>query len=186
MASQYDEISQLIQNKIAPEFSDYGLEISKFLVENISFPPEVEEAIDKRNSMGVIGNLNNYMQYQAANSMEAAAKNPGGTAGEGIGLGMGFAMANQMVGMFQQQQPGQTGVVPPPVPGSSQYFVVINGNQAGPFTMDVIQQMINQKTLTKETLVWKQGMDKWAKATDVEEVAALFTSTPPPVPPQST
>ena len=185
LASNYDEISQLLQNKVSPEFNDYGLEISKFLVENISFPPEVEEAIDKRNSMGVIGNLNNYMQYQAANSMEDAANNPGGTAGEGIGLGMGFAMANQMVGMFQQQPPqqGQTGVVPPPIPANVQYYAVVNGNQAGPYALNALTQLVQQKTLTKETLVWKKGMDAWTKASEVAEVAALFSSTPPPVPP---
>jgi membrane protease subunit (stomatin/prohibitin family) len=185
MSAQYDELSKLLQEKISPEYNEYGLELTKFLVENISFPPEVEEAIDKRNSMGVIGNLQNYMQYQAANSLEAAAKNPGGTAGEGIGLGMGFAMANQMVGMFQQKQ-APPGAVPPPLPGAVQFYAVISGTQAGPFTMDVLQQMIQQKTLTRDTLVWKQGMAAWVKAAEVAELAALFTAAaqgPPPIPP---
>jgi membrane protease subunit (stomatin/prohibitin family) len=185
MASQYDELSKLIQEKISPEYEKYGLELTLFLVENISFPPEVEEAIDKRNSMGVIGNLQNYMQYQAANSLEAAAKNPGGTAGEGIGLGMGFAMANQMVGMFQQQQQQQVppGAVPPPIPGAVQFYAVVNGAQAGPFTMDVLKQMIQQQTLKRDTLVWKKGMAAWAKASEVAELAVLFTQGPPPIPP---
>jgi len=189
MASQYNELSKLLQEKILPEFEEYGLEVTKFLVENISFPPEVEEAIDKRNSMGVIGNLQNFMQYQAAKSMETAAKNPSGTAGEGIGLGMGFAMATQMAGMFQQQQgqnQPQGGAMPPPVPGSIPYHVVVGGAQSGPFTMDVLRQMVMQQTLTRDTLVWKQGMAAWAKASEVPELAALFVPTPPgppPVPP---
>ena len=74
MAAHYDELSKEIQEKIKPEFDEYGLELTKFLIENVSFPPQVEEAIDKRSSMGVIGNLNNYMQFQAANSLETAAK----------------------------------------------------------------------------------------------------------------
>lgn len=192
MAAQYNELSKLLQEKILPEFEEYGLEVTKFLVENISFPPEVEEAIDKRNSMGVIGNLQNFMQYQAAKSMETAAKNPSGTAGEGIGLGMGFAMATQMAGMFQQQQGQQAqnqpqgGAMPPPVPGSTPYHVVVGGAQSGPFTMDVLRQMVTQQTLTRDTLVWKQGMAAWAKASEVPELAALFVPTPPgppPVPP---
>ncbi|MCU0286772.1 MAG: SPFH domain-containing protein [Acidobacteria bacterium] len=188
MATQYNELSKMLQEKIMPEFEEYGLELSKFLVENISFPPEVEAAIDKRNSMGVIGNLQNYMQYQAANAMESAAKNPSGTAGEGIGLGMGFAMATQMAGMFQQQQAQsaqhpQPGAMPPPIPGSAQYYAVVNGAQAGPFTMDALRQMVNQQTLTRDTFVWKQGMATWVKASELPELASLFTPPPPPGPP---
>ncbi len=183
MATQYDELSTLIHEKIQPEFDEYGLELTKFLVENISFPPQVEEAIDKRSSMGVIGNLQNYMQYQTANSMEAAANNPGGTAGEGIGLGMGFAMANQMAGMFQQGQQAGGPAGPPPVPGAVQYYAVVNGQQAGPFNEITLKQMAQKKTLTPDTLVWKQGMAAWAKAGDVPEMAGLFAQAPPPVPP---
>jgi membrane protease subunit (stomatin/prohibitin family) len=194
MATQYDELSKLVHEKIAHEFEEYGLELTKFLVENISFPPEVEEAIDKRSSMGVIGNLNNYMQYQAANSLEQAAQNPGGAAGEGIGLGMGFAMANQMAGMFQQQPqqqyrqpqgppPAQAGPPPPPIPPSVQFHVVINGQQAGPYNTPVLAQMIQQKSITPDTLVWKQGMANWMKAGDVPEMSVLFAPQGPPPPP---
>jgi membrane protease subunit (stomatin/prohibitin family) len=184
MAAQYNELSEMVHDKIQDEFNEYGLELTKFLIENISFPPKVEEAIDKRSSMGVIGNLNNYMQYQAANSLEAAAKNPSGSAGEGIGMGMGFAMASQMAqGMFQQTQPqGQPTGGPPPVPGAKQYYVVVNGQQAGPFNAFTLQQMVQQKTLTPDTLVWAQGMGQWTKASEVREMAGLFQQGPPPPP----
>jgi membrane protease subunit (stomatin/prohibitin family) len=186
MAANYDELSKLMQEKVAAEFNEYGFELTKFLLENVSFPPEVEEAIDKRSSIGVIGNLNNYMQYQAATALEAAAQNPGGTAGEGIGLGMGFAMANQMAGMFgqQQAQPIQGAPAPPPLPGAAQFYAVVNGQQAGPYNTTVLQQMVQQQTLKKETLVWKQGMAAWTKAGDVPELSGLFVPAgPPPVPP---
>jgi membrane protease subunit (stomatin/prohibitin family) len=188
MAAQYDELSKSIHEKIKPEFEEYGFELTKFLVENISFPPEVEEAIDKRSSIGVIGNLQNYMQYQAANAMEDAAKNPGGTAGEGIGLGMGFAMAQQMAGMFQAQRPQGAGIptapgVPPPMPTGTQYYAVINGQQAGPYDSAAVQQLIRQQVITGDTLVWKQGMAQWAKANTVPEVATLFATQVPPPPP---
>lgn len=183
LASRYDELSRQVQDKIQPEFDEYGLELTKFLVENISFPPEVEEAIDKRSSIGVIGNLNNYMQYQAAKSIETAAQNPSGTAGEGIGMGMGFAMANQMAkGIFQQGQPGPQGQTPPPVPGTMQYFAVINGQQSGPFDEPSLRQLAGERKLTRETLVWTQGMAQWAKAGDVPGIASLFSQMPPPVP----
>jgi membrane protease subunit (stomatin/prohibitin family) len=194
MAAQYDELSQLVHKKINPEFEEYGFELTKFLVENISFPPEVEEAIDKRSSMGVIGNLQGYMQYQSAQAIGDAARNPGGTAGEGIGLGMGFAMAQQMAGMFQQPNPQQTGGTfaaggatapgpPPPVPGGAMYYAVINGQQAGPYDGMTFKQLIQQQMVNRDTLVWKQGMPQWAKASDVAEVAVLFAAQGPPPPP---
>ncbi|NBP68660.1 MAG: SPFH domain-containing protein [Cytophagia bacterium] len=186
LAANYDELSKFISGKINPEFGEYGLEVTKFLVENISLPPEVETALDKRSSMGILGNLNQYAQFQAANAMEAAAKNPGSDAASGMGMGMGFAMAQQMGQMFNQQnQNTQTGSqVPPPLPNAAAYFIAINGQQQGPLTMASLQQMLQQGTFNRETLVWKQGMSAWIKAGEVAELASLFGAVPPPLPPQ--
>ena len=186
LAANYDELSKFIGAKVNPEFGEYGLEITKFLVENISLPPEVEQALDKRSSMGIVGNLNQYAQFQAANAMEAAAKNPaGGGASEGIGLGMGFAMAGQMGQMFNQNQQQQNPQGPPPIPGGAvQFFVAINGQQQGPFTLDTLKQMIQSGTLKADSLLWKQGMANWLKASDITEVKELFGAVPPPLPPQ--
>lgn len=184
LAANYDELSKFINTKINPEFNEYGLELTKFLVENISLPPEVETALDKRSSMGILGNLNQYAQFQAANAMEQAAKNPGSDAASGMGLGMGFAMAQQMGQMFNQQnQQGQQG--PPPVPGAAiTFYVAVNGQQQGPYNLQTLQTMIQQGTLTRDTLIWKQGMAAWTKAGDVTEVGSLFGAVPPPLPPQ--
>ena len=184
LAANYDELSKFISAKINPEFGEYGLDITKFLVENISLPSEVEQALDKRSSMGIIGNLSQYAQFQAANAMEAAAKNPGGTASDGIGMGMGFAMAHQMGQVFNpQNQQGNQG--PPPVPGGAvQFFVAINGQQQGPHTLQVLQQMVQQGLFTRDTLIWKQGMPAWTKASDAAELNSLFGAVPPPLPPQ--
>jgi hypothetical protein len=129
-----------------------------------------------------LGNLSQYAQFQAANAMEAAAKNPGGNASEGIGMGMGFAMANQMGQMFNQQNQG--GNTPPPLPGNT-FFVAINGQQQGPHSLQVIQQMVQQGSVTRDTLVWKQGMAGWTKANDVSELNTLFAAAPPPLPPNN-
>ena len=188
LAAKYDEISKEVTTKIAPEFEEYGIEITKFLVGNISLPPEVEEAMDKRTSMGVIGNLGAYSQYQAANSMEAAAKNPGGMAGAGVGMGMGFAMANQMGNMYQptqfnpQNPQNQGGAMPPPPP-VVQFYAMVNGAQAGPFNEQTLAQMIQAGSVTKTTMVWKQGMPQWTQAGQVPEMANLFNQMPPPPPP---
>jgi membrane protease subunit (stomatin/prohibitin family) len=184
LAANYDELSTFITGKINPEFGEYGLSVTKFLVENVSLPPEVEAALDKKSSMGILGNLNQYAQFQAANAMEAAAKNPSG-ANPGLEMGMGMAMAQQMGNMFNQQnqnQPQNNNAGPPPIPGGSSYFIAINGAQQGPFTIPSLQQMISAGSFNRDSLVWKQGMSGWLKAGEVSELAGLFGAAPPPIP----
>ncbi len=115
LAAQYKEIGDQIRGKINKDFKDYGLEVTKFYVENVSLPKEVEEAMDRRASMGALGDAQTYAQFQAADAMRDAAQNEGGGAGLGAGLGAGFAVGNQMVNAFgegqgvNQQQGGSGG-----------------------------------------------------------------------------
>lgn len=192
LAANYDEVSALITEKIKPEFTELGLSLTKFLIENISLPPEVEEALDKRSSMGIVGNLGAYAQFQAANAMEKSAENPngGGLGAAGMGLGMGAAMMGQMGSVFQQNQfnpnnnnQGNTGAgaAPPPLPVAVQYFVAIDGKQAGPFDMTQLTQMTAANTLNRQSMVWTAGMANWAAADSVPELATLFNNVPPPL-----
>ncbi len=107
LAAQYKEVGEQIRAKINEDFKGYGLEVTKFYVENISLPPEVEAAMDKRASMGALGDAQQYMQFQAADALRDAAQNEGGGAGLGAGLGAGFAVGGQMANAFGQQ--GGTG-----------------------------------------------------------------------------
>jgi len=100
LAAQYKELGEAIRAKINEDFRGYGLEVTKFYVENISLPPEVEEAMDKRASMGALGDAQKYMQFQAADALRDAAQNEGGGAGLGAGLGAGFAVGGQMANAF--------------------------------------------------------------------------------------
>ena len=97
--------------------------------------------------------------------------------GGAVGSGMAGMMGNMMSGMNQQQN------TPPPAPSVS-YMVANNGQQAGPFTLDQLKQFAVSGEFTKQTHVWKQGMDNWQQAGDVQELASVFMgSTPPPPPP---
>ena len=120
LAAQYKELGEAIRAKINGDFSGYGLEVTKFYVENISLPPEVEEAMDKRASMGALGDAQKYMQFQAADALRDAAQNEGGGAGLGAGLGAGFAVGNQMANVFGGGQGpgggGQGGAAAVPCP----------------------------------------------------------------------
>jgi membrane protease subunit (stomatin/prohibitin family) len=194
MAANYDEFSKLINEKINPEFNEIGIDLTKLLIENISLPEEVEKVLDKRTSMGIVGNLGAYTQFQAANAMEQAAQNPaGGLAGAGVGMGMGWAMGNQMGNMFQNNQfnpqtgqmggaPGAPGTPPPPPP-MEQYYVAVNGQQSGPYPLATFVQMIQSGQLRADSVVWKNGMAGWAAANTLPELAAYFSAPPPPPPP---
>jgi membrane protease subunit (stomatin/prohibitin family) len=187
MAANYGELGNFLTKRIAPEFQGYGLELSKLLVENISLPPAVEEALDKRTSMGVVGNLAAYTQFNIANSIPDAAKNPGGLAAAGAGLGMGMAMAAPIGQALSGQQSAgaASAATPPPIPGAATYFVAIEGKQTGPFDMQTLGSQASMGRLTQQTLVWTQGMAQWTPAGQVPALAGIFANVPPPLPPNS-
>lgn len=177
VAANYSEIGGFVLGHIRGDLSKLGLDLTTLLVENVSLPPEVEQALDKRTSMGVIGNLNAYTQFQAAEAMRDAAKNPG-AAGQMMGIVMGQALAGGVAGNMQQAQ--QPGMSPPPVPQAASFFAVLNGQQAGPFAMHELGARAARGEITRETLVWRQGMAGWAAASGVPEVAVIFGTPPPP------
>jgi membrane protease subunit (stomatin/prohibitin family) len=185
MAASYDELGTKLDDRVRTDMESYGLELRTLLVENISLPPAVEEALDKRTSMGVIGDMGEYTRYQAATAIGDAAKSPdgGGLAAGGMGAGLGMAMARQIGQAMNQQQPatGQA-ATPPPLPQGRQYYAAIGGQRAGPFGKDALKAQIQSGAVTKETLVWTEGMADWKSAGEVEAVAELFASVPPPLP----
>lgn len=182
LAANYDELGKFISARIEPDFANFGLQVVAFTVENISLPPEVEQALDKRTSMGVIGNLQAYTQYQAANAIGDAAKTPGGLAGAGAGLGVGIAMGGQMAQALGTGSPAGGAGTPPPLQGSAGFFVAIEGKQAGPFDQAGLQGLCAKGQLKNDTLVWKQGLAQWMPASQVTELAGILGSVPPPLP----
>jgi len=97
VASRYTELGDALLPLINPAVtSKYGLELTSFIVENVSVPPEVEEAIDKRSSMAAVGNLNDFVKYQMAKGFEAGG-GAGGAAGTAAELAVGFGLAQEMM-----------------------------------------------------------------------------------------
>jgi len=95
VATRYSELGESLMPLINSVMeAKYGLEFTSFVVENVSVPPEVEEAIDKRSSMSAVGNLNDYVKFQMAQGMERGTSSTGGMATE---MAVGMALAQQMV-----------------------------------------------------------------------------------------
>ncbi|MBN9504082.1 MAG: antifreeze protein [Armatimonadetes bacterium 55-13] len=179
LAGKYGEMGNFLVEQVQPSVDEYGLQLHQMLIENISLPPEVEEAIDKRSSMGAVGNLDNYMKFQAAQGIGQG----GGTMSDMMGAGMGMVMAQNMANQMNQGG-GGAAAAPPPIPQESSYHVAVNGAQTGPFTVSQLTQQAASGQLTRESLVWKQGMAAWTTAGEVPELSSVFGSVPPPLPPQ--
>ncbi len=188
-AGNLEEISKLGIEKLNTEFVSYGITMTKFIVENISMPEELKKEIFEYSRLNKV-DLNKLAQMKAAKSIEVVAANQG-TTGMGMGLGMGVGMGNMMGNMMgnalmgnQQQQQQQAPVnMPPPMPQAVQYFVAVNGQQSGPFNEQQLMQMAQGGQLSRETLIWKNGMAGWLAAGQVNEVSGIFGSVPPPMPP---
>ncbi|ARU05852.1 DNA-binding protein [Comamonas serinivorans] len=102
VATRYSEMGDALLQIINPSVREkYGLEITSFILENVSVPPEVEQAIDKRASMGAIGNLNDYVKYQMGQAMTAGG-DASATATLPATMAMGFGMAQEMMKSMQQ------------------------------------------------------------------------------------
>src|SRR5207249_1390870 len=120
-AARYQELGEALLPLINPAvISKYGLEIPSFIVENVSLPAEVEQAIDKRSSMAAVGNLNDYVKFQMGQSMTQGEG--GGMATSAAQLGAGLAMGQQMISAMGGAQAtaaaAGAGAAPPPIPSS--------------------------------------------------------------------
>jgi membrane protease subunit (stomatin/prohibitin family) len=180
LASSYQMLSEQVRRVVLERIDDeYGLVIPQLYIVNISVPAEVEQALDTRSSMSVIGDMAAFQGYQLGRAMPEAAANPaGGLAGAGVGLGMGMAMAGPML----QGAGSAGGTLPQPPTPAPVWHVAENGQTAGPFTLDQIANAIAAGTVRRETTVWTAGMPGWAAAAQIPEIAALFVATPPPPP----
>src|SRR5262249_37009788 len=177
LAGNYGRIAQDAHVKMNDELGNMGLKLPTFLIENISLPPEVEQALDTRTKMGVIGDMSQYTKYQAAEAIPTAAANPGGLAGMGAQGATGIAGGGQMAGALGAGMASQA--APPPLPAATTFHVAIAGKQAGPFDMAALEAKVREGVLTHETLVWRQGMSGWVKAGSVPELSKVLEAVPP-------
>ena len=190
-----DKLRDFVQQRVDDEF---GIKIDSVTM-NITLPEEITQAMTRGVARGVeqtryldnVGPMDRLQQGAAAEAMVEAAKNPGGGAGTMMGAGMGMALGQQMgqmMGAGQQHgyAPGPPG--PPPLPQALQFHAELNGQAAGPLTVDQLRQYVNAGQLTPNSNVWAPGMPNWVPAQSVPALAPLFAApppaTPPPLPPR--
>ena len=160
MAANTADLGKLVATAIAPQVAEYGLTLPEFYIENISLPEEVEKALDKRTSIGIVGDLNKYMQFNAAEGLSAENSAAGGAMAAGMGAAMGLGMA-QNAGPWGA---APTPPAPPATPASAVWHIAANGETTGPFDASTLAQMAAKGTLTATTQVWTAGQDGWKAA----------------------
>jgi membrane protease subunit (stomatin/prohibitin family) len=185
MAANTADLGKLVTGAIAPKVAEYGLTLPEFYIENISLPEEVEKVLDKRTSMGIAGDLNKYMQFNAAEGLANPSSAAGSMVGMGVGAALGAGMAQQ-AGPWgaapAQAAPAQAAPPPPPPPAAGPlWHVAVGGETTGPFDRATLQSMAATGRLARDSQVWTPGQSGWMAAADTG-LAALFAQVPPPPP----
>jgi membrane protease subunit (stomatin/prohibitin family) len=189
MAAHQGQVADRLAGVLSEDLAGLGLEMPRFVIENVSLPPEVETALDQRTKLGVLGDLDRYTRLQAADAVALAAQQPGGAAAAGVGLGLGAGMGAQLAAALGPQPAGPPGTPlapaapptqpsPAPLPAAA-WFVGIDGQQVGPLTAAELRARTAAGTVSGETLVWRDGMSAWTSLGQVHELAA---AAPPPLP----
>ncbi len=188
--SMMDEMATAIKIKAQDQFDAMGMLLKNITIGGLS---PLETSAEKLRNMGLL-DAGMYERMYAMDAMRDADGSSG--AGMGMGMGAGMGMGQMMAGMFgnmqaqqqaaQQQQPAAAApppAGPPPLPQAVQFYAAIGGQQAGPFDLAALQQRVQAGQITRDTLVWKQGMANWTAAGQVPDLGSLFGAVPPPLPP---
>jgi excisionase family DNA binding protein len=172
VAARYGELGQALLPLINPQTTaKYGLEVTSFVVENVSVPPEVEQAIDKRSSMAAVGNLNDYVKFQMAQGLEKG-DGGGGAGGMAAQMAVGMAMAQQMMNqsggiMGPQATPG-IGGAPAPAAANDLLTPAQVGQLLGVAESDVLASLqkgdLKGKQIGTQWRVTKAAVDQFLQS----------------------
>jgi membrane protease subunit (stomatin/prohibitin family) len=192
-------LSEAIQQEIAPHYARFGLEVQLFRIMSISMPQDDPGVLELKKAKAAAARrkieVTNYQQERTFDVMQSAAGNQG-MGGAFASMGMGMAAGQMMGQMGMQQMPGMMGAPPPPAPmmppgppafgaapPSHQYFVMANGQQVGPVGFEQLRNATMSGQMNGETPVWRQGLPGWGPARAVPELVGLFgppAGGPPP------
>jgi membrane protease subunit (stomatin/prohibitin family) len=172
LAAHYVELGDEAGRRLAPEMARFGLEITQMIVESVALPDEVAATLDQRTRIALIGDIGTYAQLQAADAVRDAARNPG-SGGAGAAIGVGLALGQTMAASTAAAM-GAKPAIPPAIPQAA-FYLAVEGKPEGPFDIAALRARFKNGVLTRDTLVWRDGMPTWLPAADVPEVASLLS-----------
>jgi membrane protease subunit (stomatin/prohibitin family) len=184
-----NEMSEYAFESLNVEFNKFGIELTNFNFISINIPENDESLIklkevkDLAARVKIVGR-DIYQMDRSFDVLDKAAQNESGTIGNvmgaGIGLGIGAGIGNQMSNVSNNMNVN----TPPPPPRDVEFHVLVDNQQQGPFNVNQLRELVSTGRLTKQTYVWKQGMESWGFAENQSELLNLFqaNNTPPPPP----
>lgn len=176
MAANYGQLSEQLRLAVVERLhNQIGLDLPYLVIVNLSMPDEVEGAIDARTSIRVLDDLDRFQSYQVAKSFLAAAENPSGTQA-GVGLGLGIALAGQLL----QQAQAPTKPTQAPSQLTDQWYFWMDGQAQGPVSATFLEQGIAAGRIASSVLVWGPGVSVWTEIGTISR----FQSARPLLPPR--
>jgi membrane protease subunit (stomatin/prohibitin family) len=192
-----DEISEYCKEKIKKDLEQYGINLDSFHLISINVPEsdpsviKLKAAKDLAAKVKITGK-DLYQMDRSFDVLDKAAQNEGmmgGTISAGLGIGLGLGIGNQTGSVVNKMVVGQNlqsqqTPSPPPVPNQNAlYFVLINNEQSGPYSIESVNRLIQLGQINKDTFVWKAGMSDWASIMVQSDFKETFGIIPPPPPP---
>ena len=179
----------MYKRQVHDDLAQYGLDLVDMLVEAITVPPEVQDMINmaagsralSANEMGV------YKELAISDAIRDGSKEPNSAFSEMIGIGAGIGIGQQIGASMGNQQaatPPPLSQVPPPIMTSPAiWYVAINNQQSGPYTLESVISYIKSGQVVGSTLMWRQGLPAWSAVGQIAELSPYLTSLmPPPLP----
>ena len=186
IGTEYRNLARTVSKELQITFDEYGVQLLNFNIEDINFDETdkgyqtVMEGIAEQAKLSKLGV--SYLQQKQIDIAQTAAGNEG--AGNFMGIGMGLGMGNNIGGMVTESINRSGMMAPPPPPQLPSYFVAKNGQTTGPYTIDIIQDMILRKEVVFTTYIYKVGGKEWIMAENDPEISRLFSLLMPPPPPE--
>ncbi len=197
-----DELSRSLELAFAPDYAEYGLGMRAFRIMSITVPEDDSSVLELKKAKAAAARRRiegtNYAQERGFDALQLSAGNEGaGGAFASIGTGLGMGHSMGQMGQQLMGQQFQAGIAPPPVPPASpfaaapppfappalQFHIHMNGQQMGPYGLDVLRQGVQTGQFTAQSPVWRQGMPGWIPAGQVPDLAFLFAPPPGGPPP---
>jgi len=173
LVGQQGEMAKAIEPQINADLAPLGIRLGQFTIENISLPDALREEIFEYSRLNRV-DIAGLTRLKAAHAVENISQHEGGNASLGGDLAVGLAMASNLGNVLDGVNQG--------TPAAAGYFVALDGQQQGPYTVAELGALVQQRRLLADTLVWRSGMKDWVRGADEPAVAGLLAQLPPPLP----
>lgn len=173
LIGQLQALSDMLLPAIDSDIKRYGVEITQFVIENLSLPDTLKEEIAEYSRLNRI-DLDRLMKLKTAKAIENISLKEGSAMSQlGADLGVGLAVAHQMANAIA--------LLAAPLGPGEEYYLALDNQQQGPFSSSMLTTLAHNRQLTADTLAWKPGMSEWTRAGNIAALQSILSLVPPPL-----